>query len=736
SVWRYRYHDFVTERFAHCYGDMIGEWCEKHNIAYTGHFLSERTLYSQTLALGETMRQYRAQQLPGVDILANQYELTTVKQAESVRRQMNREGLVCELYGVLEWDVSLLEHKLQGDWLAALGVTTRVHHLTFMSMGGESKRDWPASIGYQSPWWKYYAPLETYFARVNALLTRGKAVSRVAVLHPIESFWLLFGPNSQTLDRRQLMDEQFENLAQWLLYGLIDYDYVSEALMPGLVSVSGSELCVGHARYEAVVVPEILTVRQSTLDILERFADAGGKVVVLGSAPEYVDGLPSNVAKSLWDKAESVRCDRVHLLKALEDCRDVDIRMLSNGKRADNLIYNLRNDGSERTLFISHVRDEKTSAPQLCEVTLKGLWRVCELDAMSGEVRELGGTQDGAHTRIVWRAHCHDSLLLRLAPGAIAAPEALKSVPENRITLCSNPQAFQLHEPNALLLDRARFAIDDESLSEEKCDILKLDNALRLKAGLPARNGNQVQPWLTPAEPAKHTAHLLYTFNSVKAFNGLKLAIEQPENAAITLNGVPVSNKPVGWYVDEDIKTLELPRVETGANVLELTVPLTKRTNLESLYILGNFGVDMAGDMTLTDMPEAIFTGDLTRQSLPFYTGNISYYYDFTLREDACPTLKLRHALTPVACVKLDGKELGVVFTEPWQLALGQVKKGTHRIEIVLCGTRFNGFGTLHNANPDYKWYGPDAYRTQGDEWTDAYLVRPWGLMDEPDLFV
>ena len=28
SFWRYRYHDFVTERFAACYGDIIGSWCE------------------------------------------------------------------------------------------------------------------------------------------------------------------------------------------------------------------------------------------------------------------------------------------------------------------------------------------------------------------------------------------------------------------------------------------------------------------------------------------------------------------------------------------------------------------------------------------------------------------------------------------------------------------------------------------------------------------------------------
>ena len=79
----------------------------------------------------------------------------------------------------------------------------------------------------------------------------------------------------------------------------------------------------------------------------------------------------------------------------------------------------------------------------------------------------------------------------------------------------------------------------------------------------------------------------------------------------------------------------------------------------------------------------------------------------------------------PVVSVKLDGKDMGIVYMQPWQLALGQLDAGEHELEIITCGTRYNGFGSLHNANPDYKWYGPNAYRTTGDEWTDNYLVRP-----------
>ena len=82
------------------------------------------------------------------------------------------------LYGVTNWDFDFRGHKLQGDWQAALGVTVRVQHLTWTSMAGEAKRDYPAAIGYQSPWYQEYPLLEDHFARVNTAMTRGKMCIR------------------------------------------------------------------------------------------------------------------------------------------------------------------------------------------------------------------------------------------------------------------------------------------------------------------------------------------------------------------------------------------------------------------------------------------------------------------------------------------------------------------------------------------------------------------------------
>ena len=104
-------------------------------------------------------------------------------------------------------------------------MTVRVQHLAWVSMKGEAKRDYPASINDQSPWWQDYAYVEDHFARLNTALTRGKPVVRVGVIHPVESYWLHWGPAEQTDGIRRQMDERFQSLTDWLVNGGVDFDF-------------------------------------------------------------------------------------------------------------------------------------------------------------------------------------------------------------------------------------------------------------------------------------------------------------------------------------------------------------------------------------------------------------------------------------------------------------------------------------------------------------------------------
>ena len=46
-----------------------------------------------------------------------------------------------------------------------------------------------------------------------------------------------------------------------------------------------------------------------------------------------------------------------------------------------------------------------------------------------------------------------------------------------------------------------------------------------------------------------------------------------------------------GYYVDRTIKTISLPPIKRGENILEIKMPFKNSTNLEYCYILGEFNV-------------------------------------------------------------------------------------------------------------------------------------------------
>jgi hypothetical protein len=773
SVHRWRYHDHAAERFVSAFTDTLGAWCEEHHIALTGHFLSERTLYQQTLRLGEAMRCYRGFQLPGIDILIDDKELSTAKQASSVSAQYGREGTMSELYGVTQWDFDFKGYKLQGDWQAALGITIRCPHLSFMSMEGEAKRDWPASIFYQSPWWEQYPLIENHFARLNTALTRGSPLRRLAVIHPIESFWLSFGPNDQTRETRAQLDEDFENLLCWLLYGLIDFDFISESLLPGLCEKAGAPLRVGQMAYSAILVPRCRTLRHSTLERLEAFREAGGCLIFAGEAADLADAEPSGRARALAEKSLTCAYSRDAILKALGPCRDIEVRYghtralfmgkpLPEGQLADNLFYQMRQDGGERWLFLCHVnrRRNRNGSPERYTLRIRGCWRLTVYDTISGRIYPAAAEWRDGDTRTVLNLYAEDSILLRMSapdqdeqdkdstgrdrkdkgkedqggeggsPAAIWAQPALPDRPPLRI---EEPRSFRLTEPNDLLLDYARYSLDGGDLSP-RMEILRLDNELRGLLGLPRRQDAATQPWRIPDEKPRHRVRLEYEFESAIDLEGCFLGIERPGEAQVTLNGERARGDG-GYYTDAFIRKLPLPPVRQGLNRLELELPFGRKSNLEVLHLLGDFGVDLAGRPRIVPPPAWIGFGDLTRQHLPFYTGNVIYQMTFNLDAPGAAVILVPHFSAPVLEVSLDSIPRGTIAFSPHQLRVEGLNPGPHSLEITTFGSRFNGFGPLHNANDEYHWYGPDSYRTAGDEWTETYRIRPAGILSRVEIY-
>ena len=734
SIHRYRYHDFIAELFAQAFADTVGSWCDENNIALTGHMMEEPTLRSQTAALGEAMRSYRSFRLPGIDMLCNSHEFTTAKQAQSAVHQFGYEGMLSELYGVTGWDCDFRTYKHQGDWQACLGVTIRVPHLSWYAMKGEAKRDYPASIHYQSPWYKKYNIIEDHFARVNTALTRGKPVVKVGVIHPVESFWLHWGPNDKSAVFRESLDERFFNITKWLLEGSIDFDFISESLLPSQCKKGGAPLKVGKMEYDAVIVPGCETLRRTTLSLLEEFKDAGGKLIFMGDAPSLIDAVPCCCGKKLFDKSEKIDFSRASLLTALDSSRSLTIRY-ADGRLTDNFMYQLREDTDCRWLFICNSKEPGNKHVDYgddIQVILNGKYTAEIYDTANGSIYPVKTEYQGNKTIIRYEMFGYDSLLLKLKEGENNEVSAVLRPDGAEEALCEACD-YELSEDNILVLDMAQWKLDGDEEFSEKEEILRLDNLVRERLGFKKRGGHVVQPWVLGDLPKPHKVTLKFTFNSEIDYKDAVLALEDADTAEVIFNGNKASALD-GYYVDISIGKKLLGDIVKGENVLEITLPFGETAGLENVFVLGKFGVKSDGGVaTVTALPEKLAFGSLLSQGLPFYSGAVTYKMTAeTEKDDLIVTAS--DYLGALISVSVDGKDRGDIVYPPYTLEIKGVGKGKHDVDVKIYLHRYNSFGPIHLVNVKESWHGPGAWRSGGINWSYEYVLRTTGIMKAPAI--
>ncbi|MBQ8575837.1 MAG: hypothetical protein IJ447_07330 [Clostridia bacterium] len=731
---RYRYHDHTTERFVEAFCDNVGSWCDNNNILLTGHMMEEPSLESQTCAIGEAMRAYRSFGLPGVDMLCDSREFTTVKQAASATHQFGYPGVMSELYGVTNWDFDFRGHKLQGDWQAALGVSVRVPHLYWVSMRGEAKRDYPASIGHQSSWYKEYSYIEDHFARVNTMMTRGTADVKIGVIHPVESYWIHYGPTDKTGITRNELDERFKQVTEWLLYGALDFDFISESLLKDQFSGANKTFNVGKMNYDVVVVPACETLRSSTIKALNEFAENGGKVIFMGEVPSMVDAVVSDAPKALADKCENISWSKARLFKALEPYRTVEIRG-KWGNPSNNLMYGMRNDGDGKNLFICHVKGAFRTAideKETYTISIKGEYKPTLMDSLTGEIKDYPATYYNGNTVLKWECYTQSSILLRLEPGKTDAIEA-KAEELGELEYLADDMEIILDEPNVCVLDMAEWKIDDGEW-QKKEEVLRLCVKAKELLNFSTASVHGAQPWVMGKVESKNTITTKMTFVSDVEVDDAMLALEDFEESEIIFNGNKIDKISQGYYVDFSITKVNIGKINKGENTVIVTKPFTVVSNVENMFILGDFGVEVAGtSVKIVEPKNKIHFGDITNQGLPFYGGVMTYRFKIDGGKNTKLCLGLFSA--PCVCAELDGKRIANLSLSPYSVDLGNISEGEHTLDLVVSLSRINTFGTLHMCDGKRQWYGPDGWYTEDEDWTYEYMLRSAGLITAPRFY-
>ena len=749
---KWHYMELLQALFLENWARPIHDWCRQNHLLFTGHVLHEDSLSAQATMQGSLMRFYEYEDYPGVDVLTEgNRNYWIVKQLASAARQVGQKRLLSELYGVTGWQFNFESHKYVGDWQALFGINLRCPHLSWYTMAGEAKRDYPASILHQSAWWPEYSYVETYFARLGLVLAQGEPVCDVLVVNPIESVWCQIhsgwaeGLSARTAPVQEL-EKAYSDLFFWLTRSHVDFDYGDEEMIGrlnqlGRDAAGAPVLRVGKAAYRVVVVPRMTTIRSSTLALLERFRRAGGQVVFAGAPPAFVDAAPSNAPEALAARSARVPWDRA---RVVEQCRnhlrhDVEIVDPASGRTHDEIFCQLRQDGDRRILVAMSMDREHGQKGAILRVKSPGA--VAEWDCTTGQRFAVPSRTVDGWTE--WSADFaplgeHVFVLSRAAEPGLPAKPQFREVERHAVP---GPFAYRLNEPNVCVLDLAKFQVNEGQWQPET-EVLKVDQAVRRAFKLPLRGGEMVQPWFSkkfePAPRALGKVEMVFEFavDEVPS-DTVMLGIEKPEDFRIAVNGRAV---PAGdgksWWVDPAIRTLPFPAalLVKGPNRVELQCDFRKDVNIESLYLLGDFGVRLDGSRkTLTRLPDRLAPSDLVAQGLPFYSGWITYQVPVPVQASQGRRLFIETPAFEAACIRVKPAEgpPGMIAWQPYRAAIAG---GTVALDVAL--TRRNSFGPLHLVPKRSDAYGPGHWLTEGAAWSQAYQLYPSGLLEPPVVSV
>ena len=733
SLARYRYHDHISKRFTEAFVEQCGNWCKENSLALTGHVMGEDTLFSQTKYVVEAMRCYKSFEIPGIDMLRNAVHLSTAKQTQSAVHQYNKEGMLSELYGVTDWTFDFRGYKFQGDWQAALGVTVRVPHLSWVSMKGVAKRDYPASISYQSPWYKEYSYIEDHYARLNTVLTRGKPDVKVGVIHPVESMWLCHGPRDLVWSDIQDMENNFKNIIETLLFGLIDFDFICESEMPSQYNeTSDSTLKIGSMQYDAIIVPNLRTIRHTTLEILTEFQSRGGKLIFVGNCPSCIDGMVSIGAENLFEKSYRTLTASNELLDMLSSERFLTI-FNGNGTPTNNLIYNLRDDNENKYLFIANAKQSITGINPIVnpiKIIINGEYQPQIMDTLTGEIKNIDYEVKNGKTIISYTLHMSDSLLLQL--GKYTEANNIKAVKDSRILTKTvdyrSSVEYERDEPNVAVLDMAEYSYNGTDY--ESCEeVLRIDKKTRKDLYNAGPYYGKI--WKLPKD--KTIDYVYLRFKILSEFEA-ECALAYEEAEQVTLNGTNIPITDDGYYVDTGIRKMALPKLKCGENIIIIKAPISRRIRVENYYLIGDFDVKLTGCNCIIQKPSKhISFGSIVHQGMPFYGGNIVYKTKINTPE--CD-IKLRVSEYKGALLRIyvDGEDKGPLVFDPYIKEISNLSCGEHTIEIKFFGNRKNTFGMLHNCDETqkYRYFDPTAWYTTGERWSYDYCLTEIGIMKSP----
>ena len=292
---RYRYWSAMQALMLENFGKRIYDWCEENNTMLTGHYIEENSLGGQMLCCAGIMPFYEYEHIPGIDWLGkgSNNELGP-RQVGSAAKQLGKKLVLTESFGCCGWEVSPTDLRRITGFQYVNGVNLLCQHLVPYEEYGNRKHDHPAHYSPINPWVREeFGNFNDYFTRLGYLLANGEETVNVAMLHPIRSSYFDYKRDleNEGFGIREL-DRKLRKACRALSGAGIAYHFLDETLLKRHGFVEGAKIGCGQCAYDYLVLPPIYTMDCSTEKMLRQYVENGGKVLLLGEKPAFLEAEP------------------------------------------------------------------------------------------------------------------------------------------------------------------------------------------------------------------------------------------------------------------------------------------------------------------------------------------------------------------------------------------------------------------------------------------------------------
>jgi hypothetical protein len=743
---RHNYYGLLLELFIDRWSKPWNQYTGKHTCIWTGHYWEHG--WPSPHHGGDNMAMYAWHQMPGIDILMNEYSedvnaqfgnVRSVKELRSAANQLGCSRTLSETYGAGGWDLRFEDMKRIGDWEYVLGVNFLDQHLSYITIMGARKRDHPQSFSYHEPWWKFYRVQGDYFGRLSLALSSGVQLNRILVIEPTTSAWMYYAPG-QAHERVGTIGKSFQDFVQTLERFQIEYDLGSENIIKDHGKAEGGKFVIGKGSYDLIIFPPgVENLDRSTVSLIESYLVQGGRILSFVDTPKYVDGVESGQLQALVSRypGQWIRENSLFDPSARKYLVSKDFRMIQPENISGKLFHHRRhlNDGELIFLVNTSLSESSTGA-----MIVRGK-SVSVLNPVNGEITPYSALSTGDEVTITFTLFPAGSTLFFVSRASSQGSEPEKKAASGKVVPSSGGLVIRRTAPNTLTLDYCDIKLGKKEYKDiyfyKAADIIFKYYGL---AGNPWSMAVQYKTDIldknTFPKNSGFEARFPFSVDEAADRNSLQAVVERPNLWKVSINGETVEPRPGAWWLDRCFGVYDIgSHVVSGMNYITLTAsPMTIHTELEPLYVLGDFGLKPEAKGMKIVPVSPLVPGAWNEQGMPYYSDGVSYTKSYNLSPGNKRYLvRLTDWLGSVAEVRVNRKYAGIIGWQPYEDDItGMVREGSNEITIIVYGTLKNLLGPHHN-NPPHGRAWPRMFQDAPEHQPpgEEYDVIGYGMFED-----